>query len=74
MPSSLFWAMESCIVRVLAELDMRRIGVGQAIASQEAMAQQKDHLVMQMGEIYVVEHARVVAAEPGAFDKLRALA
>ena len=73
MPCSLFWAMESCIVRVMAEGDLRAIGVKQSVASTEALQQQKQQLVMQMGEVYVVEHSRIVKAEPGAIEKLRKL-
>lgn len=74
MSSRLFWAMESCIPRVLSELDLRRIGVMQAVQSEKAMTEQRKNLVLQLGEVYVIERQQLVQAEKGALQKLKALA
>lgn len=74
MKSSMFWALESCIPRIMSEMELRQIGVHQAAASSEACQEQKKNLILQMGEVYVVERTRMVMAEPGALEKLRALA
>jgi len=74
MKTSMFWAMESCIPRIMSESELRQIGIHQSVTSADALQEQKKNLVLQMGEVYVVERTRVVMAEPGALDKLRALA
>jgi len=73
MPCDLFWALDSCISRVMAESDLRAIGVRQAVMSEEAVREHKRQLVLQLGEVYVIKRDRIVKAEPGALSKLRAL-
>lgn len=74
MPSSLFWALDGCISRVMAEKDLREIGVKQAVTGDEILREQKNSLLLQMGEVYVIgRDDKIVPAEPGAMNKLKAL-
>lgn len=73
MPSSLFWSMEACIVRIMAEQDLRNIGVRQSTTSQDTLDSHKKNLVLQMGEIYVIKRTHIVKGERGAMDKLKNL-
>lgn len=74
MPSRLFWALDSCIPRVLSEQDLRHISVIQATQTQEAMTSHRENLSLQLGEVYQVERSAMVQAEPGALNRLRQLA
>ena len=73
MPSSLFWAMEACIVRIMSEQDLRNIGVRQSTTSQDTLDSHKKNLVLQMGEIYVIKRSHIVKGERGALNKLKNL-
>ena len=71
MPSYRFWALESQIVRIMSERDMRTMNVNAATMDQESRNTLTNRLTLELGEAYKVEHSQIVKPEPDVGRKFK---
>lgn len=73
LPARLFFAMDSQIARVRAEVDLRSLAISTSSMGGEGAKEVHKALVAEQGEVFVLERSRVVYAEAGAISKLKAI-
>lgn len=73
MPVRRFFAMEKQINRIRAESDLRSLSVVSSAFTDDRIQKVQQALVVEQGEIYQIERSKIVEAESGAINKLKAL-
>lgn len=73
LPLRVFWLMNSSVVRLMAEHDMRSLSIASASQAGEAIRQTREHLVVEMGEVVKLDPIAIAVRDTTGFEELRSM-
>lgn len=74
LPARTFWFMAGCVIRILAEKDMRAVGVGAAVQSPEGVESALSRLEIEMAGPQEPGDPLKAERDQEGFNELKALA
>ena len=74
LPIRTFWLLNSNVVRLMAERDLRTLQVSASVQQQgEAMTQTRENLVVELGEVMVLDPIASAVRDQAGFNELKAM-
>lgn len=71
LPLRVFWLMNSSVVRLMAEYDMRSLTVASSASSGDAIRQTRENLVVEIGEVIKLDPIATAVRDQVGFEELR---
>lgn len=73
LPIRSFWFLNSTVVRLMAEEDMRSLTVVTSAQSTEAMRQTRENLVVELGDVMKIDPIAGAIRDEQGFQELKAM-
>lgn len=73
LPIRAFWFMNSSVVRLMAEQDIRALTVVSSAQATEAIRQTRESLVVEMGEVMKLDPIASAVRDENGFQDLKAM-